>query len=756
MANTQGCGEPQSTLAPAPAPIAAKRLGGKALAAILALQAAALSIATYPAVAGFSSSVPQNPDAWQHLWIMHWYRTCLVEGRSWFLCPELQYPVGAPIGSFSPLHFQALLFLPLSFVLNNDALCYNIVWTTGLLLTGLGTTLLAWQLLRDRLCAGFAGLLAMLSAPVMIHASAHLELIYVGWFPIFLVCWMRFVDAPSPRRLVASAASYVLVSMCAAYYMIFAIFPAILYVVWAGRREGTRGSGAWIWMRSRAPWFASMVGLTLPCLLVLFSGHIWTALHGFGLERSRPEFNQYATPLWSYFVPSPRHLLAGFLPVQPYAALGASAAERTAYLGVVTGLLALYAAVRRVSFPKAGYVWLCFGLLVVLSMGATCTVFGHEVSLPSSWLWDVFPPFRMTRVPSRFCLFAAVPAAVLASAGLKDLLGRLNSGGVRIAVFALIAALTVADLAMVGFPKSVLPELPRAYAFVKQRDPRAHVLEIPYTPAGGSFLYGETTYWQALHRLTTSAGYSGHDNAVQEERMGHDCPFRLDRIAQPDYLADPAHFAVALRSEADFREYSWLYLKAHEFDYMILQRDVCKVPELKPGLERLQAVLADCVVYRDDRSIVFDRTRLRPPAHPLTLSILGFGGSTVWRDRPNRIVPRISRIALYQPEPDGELTLALDAAAIRRPRQIRLLAGSRELARWRLEPGGYQSLGSPVFRLTAGLHELTLAIDDEPGSREKRPQRLRVASVKIDPVPGGASEHPRAIATGNRAVDITR
>ena len=67
----------------------------------------------------------------------------------------------------------------------------------GLLLAGLGTALLGWFVLRDRACAAFGGLLAMLSAPMMIHAAGHLELIYVGTFPLFLVAWMRFVDRPS-------------------------------------------------------------------------------------------------------------------------------------------------------------------------------------------------------------------------------------------------------------------------------------------------------------------------------------------------------------------------------------------------------------------------------------------------------------------------------------------------------------------------------------------------------------------------------
>src|SRR5262249_20998963 len=101
-------------------------------------------------VLSLGSDLPEACDALQHLWVMRWYKTCLFEGRWPLLCPEIQHPVGAPLGNFSPLHLQSLLYLPLSLLSGSDILCYNLVWLTGLLLTGLGTSLLAWRVVRDR------------------------------------------------------------------------------------------------------------------------------------------------------------------------------------------------------------------------------------------------------------------------------------------------------------------------------------------------------------------------------------------------------------------------------------------------------------------------------------------------------------------------------------------------------------------------------------------------------------------------------
>ena len=55
------------------------------------------------------------------------------------------------------MHFQTLLYIPLSFVFANDILCYNLIRTFSFLLTGLGTFVLIWNVLRSRLAATLGG-----------------------------------------------------------------------------------------------------------------------------------------------------------------------------------------------------------------------------------------------------------------------------------------------------------------------------------------------------------------------------------------------------------------------------------------------------------------------------------------------------------------------------------------------------------------------------------------------------------------------
>ena len=704
---------------------ATSRFGLKALILVVAFHAVAVAIATYPAVTLFGSAIPFNADPWEHLWIMRWYKTCLAEGRSVVFCPEIQAPVGAPFGTFTPLHLQSAIYVPLSTVIHDDVILYNILWMTGLLLTGLGTTALAWHLVRNRAAAALAGMLAMLSGPMMIHACAQLELIYVGTFPLFLVAWMRFVDRPSATRLAAAVVGYALVAMSAAYYMVFAVFPAVLYVVWAATREGT--SGIVPWAKARAGWFAGMVSFTLPILLSLFWSHVWAASHGFSLARSRVEFNMYGAPIWGYAVPSSRHLLGRFLPFDPYASFNVTAAERTPYLGVVTVALMFYAAIVRARMSRRSFTWWCLALLVALSLGASWKVGRWTVPLPSSLLWDVFPPYRATRVPSRFCLFAGVIAAVIAGSGMTHLSGRLPGAKSRALVFAGLAAFAIVDLTYPGASKGPIPPMPGCYSFIRHHDPKSTLLEIPYDPSGTD-LNALCTYWQASHRLTTSAGYSGHDNAILHALIGQDSPFSTAKLSDPSYLADPSRMPTEFGPDVNFTDFLWLYLTANHFDYIVLHTRHSGLPEAIAGIQRLKTCLIDCKVFEDGSSVVYARSRMKAPTHVVQLTRDGWGERNHWQMTRNCLLPDVGHVLVYNPTPNRDLTISLDASSVMRTRKVRIRSDTTELTRWQVAFGSFQTLISPPFRLPRGLNELTIQTETRD---DRQPYRLRVTSLAV-------------------------
>ncbi|HEV3167359.1 MAG TPA: hypothetical protein VGZ22_25340 [Isosphaeraceae bacterium] len=716
------------------------RPGARTFAALVAFYLVAIAIATYPAVTTLGSRLPNLGDPLTHLWTMKWYKACLVEGKSAFRSPDIQYPVGAPLGLFPPMQLQTLVYIPLSSIFQNDILCYNLIWLFGLLYTGLGSFVLAWYLLRDRACAAFAGLLVMLSTPVMLHAHGHLELIHVGGVPLFLVAWMRLVDRPGWGRMLAASALYALVAMSAHYYVVMTVIPAALYVLAHAVRS--RGNGIGAWMRARAGWLLGFSALSGLLLVALFAVPLWTIAQGQSMARPRSQFVIFHAPLWGYVVPTCLHAASQILPFDPFKHTNYHLfiVECGSYFGVVTLVLLQYAAVNRVRFARAAFWWVALGLMIVLSLGAVCQIGVTKYELPAYWLWKVFPPFRLLRVPARFNLFASLCAAMIAAAGLKHLLGRLPRRSVQVALYAALCAVAVGDLSMVPFKTEPLPALPGCYAWIKEHSARAAILELPLLASSSDNpLNSLCGYWQSIHGLRTTAGYSAHSNALYDTQVVHNSPFDAYAILKPNYLLDPGNASFGVASHVQFQDYVWLYLTVNHLDYVVVHHETQFSPEQWQHLDRLEALLQATKVYEDKTTSVYDRTKLKPPSQPTVLHAAGWR-SAGWPEHLAYTLGKVGSVVVYNPDPERPLQFALEVAAFRKPRTVRLCAGEQELARWQVAPDDPRTYVSPPFRLPNGIQELTIVSDGEesPSRRREaaaegdmRPFSLRVASISL-------------------------
>jgi hypothetical protein len=702
---------------------------------------AALAAATYPAVANLRSALPNGlADPLMHLWVMKWYKACLVEGRSPLVCPDIQYPVGAPLAHFSPMHLQALLYLPLSSICSNDALCYNLIWIGGFLFTAIGVFALAWYVLRDAACAWCAGLLAMLSGPMMMHAHAHLEIIYAGGFPLFMLAWMRWIDAPSVGRLAAALGGLLLMTMGAAYYVVLAMPPAALYLIWWFFRDAKRD---WSELTRRLKWLAGFIVVASPFLITLFASQFWAMAHGLSMRRERSQFDYYSASLWSYFVPSMYHRIGRALPYDVYSAAGQGGAkigESMSYLGVVTCVLLLVAAVRRAPGRKVRFLWVLLALVVLLSMGSSCQVGSIKVRLPGSWLWDYAPVFRLTRNPARFNLFAAAAASVLAAAGLRSLI-RDKPPITRGLAVACVTAVAIFDLSVPTFTGARIPEMPPCYAELARRKPRPALLEVPMTLSGAPWnLTSLCAYWQTMHHGRTSGGYSGHNNDTFDDEIFADSPFSFLRLANPGYLATSDRIDIGLARATRFEEYTWLYLKNQSFDYLVLHQWAGSMPEVSVRVDRVKDQLRSALVWDDGKTAIFDPALLPLPQNPVVVRGGGWLPRGHWRGQEASPIGLSAQLVAYNPSEDDELELSLVAEAFRTARVVRVVSENTELARWTVLPGRFSALESPTFRLRGGINRLSIRCDGEERPRssretiaegDNRPYSLRIAGVSI-------------------------
>jgi hypothetical protein len=726
---------------------------------LLAFYVLCIVVATYPQVWYVGSALPGSlVDPLQHLWIMRWYKACLVQGRLPFFNTEVMYPIGVPMGNFSPLHLQSALYCVISLAVRQDVLCFNIIWIFGLLFTGVGTFFLIHQLLRNRAAAAFGGMLTMLSGPTLAHSQTHSELIYLGCFPIFLAAWIRFVDRPSRTRCFGAIALYLCVATCAAYYAAMAVVPAGLYVLW--RISGAVSRRHWRWPLHRVPWLVIFAVATVVPLAFLFSNQLWSRSHGYSLDRSMYEFRKYGTSLWTYVIPTTSHALGRLLPCDVYDAVGfrLTHEERTSYLGITTLALILYLAVRHVRLPRASYYFGTLVILVILSCGAEWTYENVRVILPATWLKTHVFAFRQIRVPARFNLLAVVYTSILAAAGLRALLQRIHTPW-RHVTYCALTALALADLAMFPYPRATIPPLPQCYTRALHRKPGATFLELPQYDSGGSYLYALSMYWQSLHGGRTNAGYSGHANMRYENLITHSSPFLAKYIEDPGYLRDqsgliPGTDVVTQPSfckivtDVAFLDYVWLFTTVHGYDYLVLHQ--WRDPYFGAfDFVHLKKELSVAKVDEDRTHVVYDRVLLPHPTHPVVLLTNGWRPS--WDGRPSRVAARVSRVAGYNPNPDQSLTLTVEAKALQRPRLIRVLTDSREIARWRIEPDRFQTYTSPQFRLPAGLQELILAADGEDAPIHRRdaawetdvaPYSYRIARLTLSPVVEDVTKQP--------------
>ena len=709
------------------------------LAMLTLFYTAAAILATWPFVLTFGDTLPASGDPSQHLWIMNWYKNCLLEWKSPFLCAGLQYPIGAPLGLFSPLYVQTAMFVPLSIATHNDILSYNIIWLTGLVTTGLGVFVLAWQVTGNRPASAVGGLLAMLSAPVMLHAHAHLELHFIGTIALFLAAWLRLLDRPGWGALATATTCYVLMAASAAYYVLLMVVPAVWIAAWrlvVLTRQGGRTA-----LVVRLKWLAGFGAVTLPFVALLMSNQLWSLAHGSVMTRPEADFASIysSAPLWGYVIPTSYHFFSPYLmPFDAYAAAGNPSGyfviERSSYLGIATLLLVHYALIHRVGARRALIWWSMLALLIVLGLGAHAQIGTHRVSLPAMWLWRTFPPFRLIRTPARFNLPAVIPAAVLAAFGLGHLLEGLRRRITRGAVLAAVSVLAIVDLALVPYRDMYrLPPMPSSYAWLQQRDPGSTLFEWPIGGPGTA----DRTYWQIQHGFSTSEGYSGVNNMAFVHRINLLSP--LAPTWREDFLSKPDAESFGPIRDVAFQDYLWLFLQVHGYRYLVLHDDSGPTLGHPAALARLRDQLGGAKVFEDGKATIFERSRLPMPRRPVLVCTEGWT-SSVERPGPLRFgVGKVGRLVLFNATPNAPLALAMDAAACRSTRTVRLLAGTAELARWQIEPGEPKSYLCPPFLLPAGLHELTLesdAVETPRRSREsldeaKTPYSLQIGAIRV-------------------------
>jgi hypothetical protein len=445
------------------------------IVALLAYFSLTLAL-TYPLVLRpATANRLDSPDALLNSWIVSWCLYQLPRDPLHLFDANIFYPEKGTLALSENLLTGALFAYPVSLFSSSPVLLFNAALLAAFVTSAYAAFLLAFDLTGSRLAAGLAGILFAF-APYRFAHIPHLQLQLAFGIPLTLYFTRRILqDRRGLAPVVGLALAIPLTFGSSVYYSVYGatVVPVLLLfelsAVEAGRRPGAL---------ARIGLAAAAGGLlTLPLALPYWSKQ------SSGMVRSLETASEFSASGIDYLSSFSR--LHGFLPK-------ASEPLFPGFVAVGLAAAALWAPSKE---RRRALAWLAIAVVgIALSLGPSLGLF--------SALFELLPPYRALRVPSRAGILFLLSVSMLAALGL----GRLRGRAVRVALVALAAA----ECASVPLPlRMEAPELPAIYRHLESVAGEGALLELPLPPPERFQDNAAYVYRSAAHRLPIVNGYSG-------------------------------------------------------------------------------------------------------------------------------------------------------------------------------------------------------------------------------------------------------
>src|SRR5688572_8658939 len=272
--------------------------------------------ATWPLGAGLGRDVAWDlGDSLLNMWVLAWdaeQLLAILRGDftrfATFFDANIFHPAPLTLAYAEHLLPQAVQILPIYAITRNPILCYNLLFLSTFILSGLGTYLLVRELTGRPLAAFVAGLLFAF-APYRLPQSSHLQVLSSQWMPFALYGFRRYFISVErgergTRALAAATAALVAQGLSCGYYLLY--FPpfAAAYVLWEMVQRGLIRSWQ-VWARITTAAVVT-IAATVPFLLP------YAALRAeLGFGRPRAEVIRYSADVYSYATATDAQLLWG-------------------------------------------------------------------------------------------------------------------------------------------------------------------------------------------------------------------------------------------------------------------------------------------------------------------------------------------------------------------------------------------------------------------------------------------------------------
>ena len=463
-------------------------------------------------LAGYNNT--DSTERVHHVW---WLSHALRTGQTLFWLPNLGWPdgmagislLGHPMKHL-PAAVLALALPPL--------VADNLVLLLQTALMGLGMYALGLRLGGGSRAAALIGGLVYMAAPTFLaHLgrghNGHLSLTFAPLFVLALLHLRETGGRVRQRWFVAGALCFMLVISGHVLQSIYMMLPLVTLLALQG-----------LWRRD----WRGLAQLLLVCLAGAALQLVFL-LPVAGEALGNPVYAEaggdvrYSLDLLAIVTPSPNHPLYGQLDYTREV-LGATIGERSGWIGLVAGALAILTLLR-----GRGRFWLGLALLTwLLSLGPLLNLLGQPltiqaddhasfIALPWAFL-KLLPLMDLVHTPGRFSYALALAVACLATQGAALLFGqpRFRSRQRQALLLTLLLVAILYDYQWYWPFPTRNAAIPEQIAELRQRSDLRAVLNIP---ARNSAAIKDSLWLQTAHQLPLIGGMVTRRTPVNPARL---------------------------------------------------------------------------------------------------------------------------------------------------------------------------------------------------------------------------------------------
>ena len=163
---------------------------------------------TYPLVFNMSELIAEKADDLYIAWIINWNISSFVNGLTNIFNANIFYPYHNAL-AYSDIYITSALlsFLPTK-IIGEPAVAYNFIFIFSLVTFGFFTYLLTEYLTKNHLASVVSGTLVSFSAYTL-SKYMHIQLLNIGWVPLSLLFFIKFLDYKKYRNLIVSAVFFI-------------------------------------------------------------------------------------------------------------------------------------------------------------------------------------------------------------------------------------------------------------------------------------------------------------------------------------------------------------------------------------------------------------------------------------------------------------------------------------------------------------------------------------------------------------------